>query len=91
MTVSIFVDTTILLYARDASEPEKQPLAAAWLEALWDRQCGRLSFQVLEECYTRLARKMEDDVNPVEEFVQVCDVEIDFQQPGAGSCHVGGV
>ena len=57
MTVSIFVDTTILLYARDASEPEKQPLAAAWLEALWDRQCGRLSFQVLEECYTRLARK----------------------------------
>jgi hypothetical protein len=30
-TVPVFVDSGVLVYARDASEPEKQPQAAAWI------------------------------------------------------------
>ena len=29
--MSVFVDANVLVYARDASEPEKQPQAAAWI------------------------------------------------------------
>jgi predicted nucleic acid-binding protein len=44
MTATIFVDTNVLLYARDSSEPKKQPIAARWLEALWEQHRGRLSY-----------------------------------------------
>ena len=41
--MKVFVDTNVLVYARDASELEKQPLAARWLQALWParRCCSR--------------------------------------------------
>ena len=35
MSVICFVDTNLLVYARDAKEASKQPLAEAWLAALW--------------------------------------------------------
>jgi len=31
MSAEWFVDTNVLVYARDASEPRKQPLAQDWL------------------------------------------------------------
>ena len=34
MTVPVFVDTSVLLYARDGNESIKQPRAEAWLEHL---------------------------------------------------------
>ncbi|RMF83822.1 MAG: PIN domain-containing protein [Nitrospirae bacterium] len=51
MAALFFVDSNLLLYRRDASEPAKQPLAATWLEALWRTRRGRISLQVLEEFY----------------------------------------
>ena len=48
MSARVFVDTNVLVYARDASEREKQPRAAAWLRALWEMRAGRLSSQVLQ-------------------------------------------
>lgn len=59
-----FVDTNLLVYARDASEPEKQPLATAWLEALWESREGRLSVQVLEEYYVTVTRKLSPGLEP---------------------------
>jgi predicted nucleic acid-binding protein len=59
MTARVFVDTNVLVYARDASELEKQPLAARWLQALWPARSGRLSFQVLHEYYVTVTRKLE--------------------------------
>jgi predicted nucleic acid-binding protein len=59
MSETVFVDTNVLLYARDASEPVKQPRAQAWLDALWELQCGRLSYQVLHEYYVALTRKLQ--------------------------------
>ena len=34
MTVLCFVDTNVLVYARDSAVPAKQARAAAWLERL---------------------------------------------------------
>jgi len=55
--VPIFVDTNVLIYARDASEPHKQPHAVEWMEHLWQTRTGRLSFQILQE-YGAATRKL---------------------------------
>lgn len=57
MTALVFVDANVLLYARDAAEPAKQPRAKAWLEHLWREALGRTSMQVLSEYYVNLRRK----------------------------------
>jgi predicted nucleic acid-binding protein len=54
-----FVDTNVLVYARDAGEPEKQPVASAWLRYLWQSGNGRLSIQVLQEYYNVVTRKLD--------------------------------
>ncbi len=59
MSVRVFVDTNVLVYARDASEREKQPRAAAWLKALWQARAGRLSGQVLQEYYVVVTHKLD--------------------------------
>jgi predicted nucleic acid-binding protein len=58
MTVRVFVDTNVLVYARDASEPVKQQRAAAWMEHLWRSGTGRLSVQVLQEFYVTVTEKL---------------------------------
>lgn len=55
---TVFVDANVLVYADDASEARRQPLAAAWLDALWSRHAGRLSTQVLNEFYVIATRKI---------------------------------
>ena len=55
----VFVDTNVLVYARDASDPEKQAAGAAWIEHLWTSAGGRLSLQVLQEYYVTVTRKLE--------------------------------
>lgn len=55
----VFVDTNILLYARDRSEPEKQKVAEACLAELWDRRNGCVSVQVLNEFYVNATQKLK--------------------------------
>ena len=57
--MAVFVDSNVLVYARDASEPKKQPRAVAWLEYLWRSREGRLSFQVLQEYYVTVTVKLK--------------------------------
>ena len=59
MTESVFVDTNVLVYRYDTSDPIKQARADAWYRHLWSRRCGRLSFQVLQEMYATLTRKLK--------------------------------
>ena len=59
MSDSIFVDTNVLVYSRDISEPQKQPLAAAWMAHLWENRTGRLSFQVLQEFHVTVVFKLD--------------------------------
>ena len=71
MIVPVFVDTNVLVYARDAGEPAKQARAAAWLEMLWREQLGRTSTQVLSEYYVTLTRKLDPRVAPAEAWDDV--------------------
>jgi predicted nucleic acid-binding protein len=52
-----FVDSNVLLYAHDASETRKQPIARALLEELWASGSGVVSTQVLQEFYVVATRK----------------------------------
>ena len=60
----VFVDTNVLVYARDLSEPDKQSRAARWMAELWASRRGRLSVQVLQEYYVTATRKLDPPRDP---------------------------
>jgi predicted nucleic acid-binding protein len=64
MTDRVFVDTNVLVYTRDASEPAKQKQAMAWMARLWSEQTGRLSYQVLNEFYVTVTHKLHPGMDP---------------------------
>ena len=59
MSANCFVDTNILVYARDSSEPEKQVMAEQWLVRLWQHELGRISTQVMNEYYVTVTQKLK--------------------------------
>lgn len=61
-----FVDTNVLLYAHDASETPKQPVARAVLQELWQHRSGAISSQVLQEFYVTATRKLPKPLSRVE-------------------------
>lgn len=64
MTAAVFVDTSVFVYARDASEAEKQPAAAEWIERLWIEQRGRTGVQVLNDYYVTVTRHLDPGLSP---------------------------
>ncbi len=74
MTAKVFVDTNVLVYYRDASEPVKQARASAWLARLWDSMTGCLSFQVLLEFYAVTTRKLRVGLTPEEARLDIRDL-----------------
>ena len=66
MSAAVFVDTNIFVYACDATETVKQPIAARYLEELWSEHRGRTSVQVLNELYVTITRKLDPGLEPVE-------------------------
>jgi len=58
-TVPLFVDTNVLVYARDASEGDKHEQALRWVRHLWENRVGRISLQVLNEYYVTVTRKLD--------------------------------
>ena len=59
MSDRFFVDTNLLVYSRDASEPEKQQKAMKWMTRIWHDKSGRLSYQVLQEFYITVTHKLD--------------------------------
>lgn len=59
MTVPVFVDTNVLVYARDRTDEVKHRRALEWLTALWEERAGRVSWQVLQEYYVTVTRKLD--------------------------------
>lgn len=55
----VFVDTNVLVYARDSAAGTKQARAAEWMGYLWRSGRGRLSIQVLHEYYHTVTRKLQ--------------------------------
>jgi predicted nucleic acid-binding protein len=66
MSGKVFVDTNILVYSMDASEPEKCPVARNWLGRLWQERSGCLSYQVLGEFYITVTGKLSPGLDPLE-------------------------
>ena len=60
MTIPIFVDTNVLIYALDQADSKKQEAARLWRAALWKSRRGRISFQVLHEFFVKVSKKWPD-------------------------------
>jgi len=61
--VPLFVDTNLLVYARDSSHRGKHERAGIWMEHLWTSGDGRLSTQVLHEYYVAVTRKLRPSLH----------------------------
>jgi len=59
MTAPVFVDTNVLVYARDRSQGAKHRAAWEWMTNLWQTRAGRLSHQVLAEYYVTVTAKLK--------------------------------
>lgn len=70
----VFVDTNVLVYARDAADPAKQEQAASWIDHLWATGTGRLSVQVLQELYVTLTRKLRPGLQAGEAKAEIRDL-----------------
>ena len=62
MTGPVFVDTNVLVYRHDAADAAKQARAESWITCIVDLHVGRLSFQVLQELYATLTRKLQPNL-----------------------------
>ena len=72
MTALYFVDTNLLVYARDPQrEPAKHQQARTWLERLWREHSGRLSTQVLNEYYAVVTQKLTPSLTPEEAQTEI--------------------
>jgi predicted nucleic acid-binding protein len=60
----VFVDTNVLVYARDPTDPEKHARALRWMAVLWAERAGVLSWQVLHEYYVSVTRKLRPGRDP---------------------------
>ena len=61
MNVDVFIDTNILVYSFDGSDPEKHMAAKHRLNELWEsKRPIALSIQVLQEFYVTMTRKGGD-------------------------------
>lgn len=71
MTHLVFVDSNVLIYARDAGTPSKQARAVEWLAHLWREGLGRTSTQVLSEFYVNVTGKIANRVTSDEAWQEV--------------------
>ncbi|MDF1568059.1 MAG: PIN domain-containing protein [Spirochaetaceae bacterium] len=58
MSDKTFVDTNILVYARDAGDPQKHQIAKSLMEDLWKSGLGRISTQVCGEYFVTVTGKL---------------------------------
>lgn len=63
----VFVDTNVLVYAKNPRDQIKHAQAAAWLRVLWQSGLGRISFQVLNEFTVNLVRGRAGSYAPSEQ------------------------
>jgi predicted nucleic acid-binding protein len=65
MAASVILDTNVLIYAHDRSEPEKQQRALEVLEWVQSSGTGALTTQILAEFYSTTTRKLSASL-PIE-------------------------
>ena len=72
----VFVDTNVFVYARDSSDPAKQARASEWLQHLWESRTGRISFQILDEYYVTVTRKLAPGLDPRQARADIEDLMV---------------
>lgn len=72
--MTTFIDTNVLVYARQVDDVVKQPAAAGWLAHLWDSNEGRVSTQVLNEYYVTITRELDPPVTPADARADIADL-----------------
>jgi predicted nucleic acid-binding protein len=70
MTALVFVDTNVVVYRFDSTEPDKQSRTQLWFDRLWAARAGRVSTQVLHESYATLTRKLSMPKAEARQIVQ---------------------
>ncbi len=68
MMNKIFVDSNIIVYAYDRSEPEKQRRALAILDYLTDARAGVISAQVMSELFSAATRRIQIPLSPADAY-----------------------
>jgi predicted nucleic acid-binding protein len=66
MNVKSFLDTNLLIYAIDPTEPAKQAIALRWLADAHETGNGCLSYQVVQEWFNVVLRKSATSLRPAE-------------------------
>lgn len=66
MPDNAFVDTNILVYARDPGAKTKHRIAFDLVDRLWTERTGRISVQVLSEFYVCVTRKLKPGLSEAE-------------------------
>jgi len=71
-----FVDTNVLVYARDDADPRKRDRARMIMARLWQGGDGRLSQQVLIEFYSTVTRKLKPGLPREEAIADVRELSV---------------
>jgi predicted nucleic acid-binding protein len=71
MSGSAFVDTKVLVYARDKGAGDKQARAESLLLELWESRRGRVSIQVLNEYFVTVTRKLKPGMSADEAWADL--------------------
>jgi predicted nucleic acid-binding protein len=66
MSDRFFLDTNLLVYAVDPSDPAKQDIALKWITSAHQTGHGLLSYQVVQEWFNVVLRKAAVPLNPTE-------------------------
>lgn len=73
MNALVFVDSNVLVYARDPRDAAKRIAAIEWLQRLWSEGRGRTSVQVLNDYYAVITKRLqglqEDIWDDVEQYM----------------------
>ena len=68
MSARVFIDTNVLVYAYDRSEPEKQQRALDTLDRLASARAGVISPQVMSEFFVMVTRKIASPLSMTDAY-----------------------
>lgn len=73
MSDRVFIDTNVLVYAYDRSEPEKQQRALDTLDRLASARAGVISPQVMSECFVTVTRKIASPLSMTDAYQRLAN------------------
>jgi len=73
MSDRVFIDTNVLVYAYDRSEPEKQQLALETLDRLVSARTGVISPQVMSEFFVTVTRKIASPLSVADAYQRLAN------------------